>query len=519
MQDLLDRRLDWLSRGTQETLIRHGLRGIEKESLRVASNGSLSHRPHPPELGAALTHPYLTTDYSEALLEFVTPPLATNAATLQFLSDLHTFVHHALGEELLWPASMPCVLGANEEIPIAYYGRSNAGMMRTVYRRGLGHRYGRAMQAIAGTHFNFSPPESLWPAYREAERRGDHLRDFKSEQLMCLVRNYRRYGWLVIYLFGASPALCKSFKPEGHASLSDFDANTWYAPFATSLRMSDMGYHNKTQARFNISVNSLEEYIDGLNEATRTLDPQYAAIGVKNGGEYRQLNANILQIENEYYSGIRPKAKGKKTRLTAQLREEGVEYVEVRTLDLNAVEPIGLNERQARFLEVFLLYCLFNASPPIDVSEQREIDARDLLVAREGRRPDLRLVRNGGTVALREWGLEILSRIEPVAALLDGGGSDYAAAVAGAREAVADADVTPSGRFLAELEESSASFFEYALELARRHHRYFLALSLDAGRQAELSAAAAESSRRAEALEHSPDVPFEEYLRRYFGGA
>lgn len=514
MQDLLDRRLDWLGRAHAGS-IRNGLRGIEKEGLRVNRDGSLSHEPHPPGLGSALTHPYLTTDYSEALLELVTPPLAGNEATLRFLADLHTFVHQTLGDELLWPASMPCVLGANEEIPIAYYGNSNEGMMRTVYRRGLGYRYGRAMQAIAGTHFNFSPPAGFWPVYHDAERVTSSLRDFKSEQLMALVRNYRRYGWLIVYLFGASPALCKSFKPEGHSLLSELDASTWYAPFATSLRMSDMGYRNKTQARLNISVNSLDEYVAGMSAATSTVDPRYAAIGVESGGEYRQLNANILQVENEYYSGIRPKPKDKRMRLTAELRSDGIEYVEVRTLDLNAAAPVGLDAPQMRLIEAFLLYCLFSASPPIDPAEQQDIDARDLAVAREGRRPGLRLPRGGGTVPLRDWALEILGRVEPIAAMLDDDRVIYARAVAAGREAVAEPDATPSAQLLAALRRS-CSFFEYGLDLARRHHLHFLARALDPERQRELDAAVAESLRRAETLESRQDVPFDEYLRRYF---
>ncbi len=187
--------------------------------MRVDANGRLSHRPHPRALGAALTHPYLTTDYSESLPEFVTAPQHSNWETLQLLCDLHVFVHQRLEGELLWPCSMPCVLDADHEIPIAYYGTSNPGLLKTIYRRGLGYRYGRAMQAIAGVHFNYSPPLGLWPAYREHEGRRDAVEDFRSAELMGLVRNYRRHAWLVSYLFGASPALCKSFKPRRSRAL------------------------------------------------------------------------------------------------------------------------------------------------------------------------------------------------------------------------------------------------------------------------------------------------------------
>ena len=350
----------------------------------MSSAGQLSRRPHPSALGSALTHPYLTTDYSEALPEFVTPPHASNWETLQFLCDLHGFVHRRLDGELLWPASMPCVLNANEEIPIAEYGSSNLGLMKAIYRRGLGFRYGRSMQAIAGVHFNYSPPREFWLPFRDHLQSSETETGFRSACFMGLVRNYRRYAWLVTYLFGASPAVCKSFRPEGHDLLEEFDDATWYAPFATSLRMSDLGYRNKTQARLSISANSLGEYVAGLTAAVTTVEPRYAAIGVKVEGEYRQLNANILQIENEYYSAIRPKpTKATGDRPTVALRAQGVEYVEIRTLDLNVTDPVGVNQNQLRFLEALLIYCLLADSPPIDSAEQSEIDRRDLIVARE----------------------------------------------------------------------------------------------------------------------------------------
>lgn len=520
MKGELEDTLGRLRRHGGTSAIRGGLRGVEKESLRVGPDGHLAHSPHPARIGSALTHPNLTTDYSEALLEFVTDPYAANWETLQALFELHAFVHRRLDEdELLWPASMPCVVNANEEIPLAYYGPSNAGRVRTVYRSGLGYRYGRAMQAIAGTHFNFSAPESFWAPYAAAEAHTGPLQDFRSERLMGLIRNYRRCGWLVVYLFGASPALCKSFKPEGHELLSEFDASTWYAPFATSLRMSDMGYRNKTQARLDISVNSLAEYIEGLSAAVGTADPAYAAIGIERDGEYRQLNANTLQIENEYYTAIRPKPKDRSIRPVAALRRDGVEYVEVRTLDLNPADPVGLNQAQMRFLETLLIYCLLSPSPPIDAAEQRAIDARDLEVARQGRRPDLKLPQPQGHVPLLDAGRELLAGMAPVASVLDADAEGYEAALAAARDALENPDATPSAELLADLARRSVGFFEWGLALARRHREYFLAMPLDESRERHYERLAEQSLAEAEALALAPDVPFDEYLRRHFAGS
>jgi glutamate--cysteine ligase len=513
-------RLAWLGAEGRGALIRRGLRGVEKESLRVTAEGTLSRRPHPRALGAALTHPYITTDYSEALPELVTPPHRTNWETLQFLCDLHAFIARRLDGELLWPASMPCELPPDDEIPIAEYGPSNPGRMKNVYRRGLGHRYGRAMQAIAGVHFNFSLPAELWPEYREHAQSTEPLVDFRSAALMGLVRNYRRCAWLVTYLFGASPAVCRSFRPEGHELLEELDPETWYAPYATSLRMSDLGYRNKTQARLSIRANSLAEYVAGMRYAVTTEEPGYAAIGVLVDGEYRQLNANILQIENEYYSTIRPKpSKASKARPLVALEKGGVEYVEVRTLDLSAADPVGVNQAELRLLETLLVYCLLADSPPISAAEQAEIDARDLKVAREGRRPGLKLVASGRERTLAECGLEIVDGLRGVAEILDAEAEGYVAAVDAAAEALRDPERTPSAAFLAALRSEQAGFFEYTLALAKSHAAYFRALPLGEARERQLAEIAERSLAEAEALAREPAPPFEEYLREYFSQA
>jgi glutamate--cysteine ligase len=510
----------WLRDGGRAKLIRHGLRGVEKESLRVGADGTLSRRPHPRALGAALTHPYITTDYSEALPELVTPPQRTQWETLQFLCDVHAFIARRLDGELLWPASMPCELPADDEIPIASYGPSNLGRMKTVYRRGLGHRYGRAMQAIAGVHFNYSLPLDFWPEYQEFVGRSEALRDFRSAELMGLVRNYRRCAWLVTFLNGASPALGRSFRPDGHELLVELDSETWHAPYATSLRMSDLGYRNKTQGRLSVRANSLDEYLAGIRSAVTTLEPRYAEIGVLVDGDYRQLNANILQIENEYYSTIRPKpSKAVKSRPLVALAAGGVEYVEVRTLDLSATDPVGMNQKELRFVEALLIYCLLADSPPISAAEQAEIDARDLTVAREGRRPGLELVDGGRQRSMSELGLELLAGIRDVAELLDDHAQGYVAAVDAAAEALRDPERTPSAALLAALRTEQASFFEYTLGLARSHAAYFRDFALDPARERALAETARRSLEEAEALPGKDSRSFADYLRDYFSAA
>ncbi|MGD2167793.1 MAG: glutamate--cysteine ligase [Gammaproteobacteria bacterium] len=512
---MFSNRLEWLGAAGSDVSVRAGLRGVEKETLRVDASGRLAQTPHPRGCGSPLTHPSITTDYSEALLELVTPPVTTSWQTLQQVFDIHAFVNRQIGDERLWPMSMPCELGGDETIPIADYGVSNEGMFRTIYRRGLGHRYGRAMQAIAGVHFNYSPPEAFWPAYQDWLKDRSDPAAFKSAALMGLVRNYYRNAWLVIYLFGASPALSRSFLPAGNALLQPLDSQTWYAPFATSLRMSDIGYQNKTQARLRISANSLDEYVHGLVQAVTTAEERYQRIGVKVDGEYRQLNANRLQIENEYYSTIRPKPPTDSYRTTVGLRERGVQYVEIRTLDLSPRDPVGMNQSQMRFLEVLLLYCLLSDSQPIDEAEQAEILQRDLTVARDGRRPGLTLQFGGYAATIAERAAQMAGSLLEVAALLDDTGDACQRSVREALAACAEPERTPSSELLGQLRDTGNSFVEYGRAVADAHRAYFLSMAMEPERLEAQKRVAAESLRAAAALEAASTEPFDVYLERF----
>lgn len=497
-----------------------GLKGVEKESLRVASNGLLSLRPHPDALGSALTNRFITTDFSEALLEFVTPAFGTTWEALQCICDIHQFTYSLLDDEMLWPASMPCRIPADDDIPLAQYGSSNVGRMKTIYRRGLGYRYGRQMQVIAGVHFNYSLPSRFWPVYREVLGVEDDLELFRSDQYMKLIRNFRRMGWLVLYLFGASPAVCKSFGASGVSNLKSLNANTYFEPFGTSLRMSDLGYSNKNQSKINISLNSLNDYIKDLSSAICMPEPAYKAIGVKVKGEYRQLNANLLQIENEFYSPVRPKRVARSgERPTAALRRAGIEYVEIRSLDINPFDPAGINQNTMRFIEAFLIYCLMEESPLLDAEGLQEVSRNHTGTAKRGRDPDFRLRRNGNPVAVSDWAGEILAKVLAVAEALDRqeANESYSDAVRLMQTIVDNVDETPSARLLADLKETKSSFFDYSLALAKRHSEYFDAITpLDEVRRQVLRQEAADSILRQQTIEAADNISLDEYLERYF---
>ncbi len=522
MYEATDRRIRALASAGEGNLFADGLKGIEKEALRVTPDGEIAATAHPRALGSPLTNRYITTDYSEALIELVTPPAARTWETLQCLCDLHQFVYENLDEEMLWATSMPCAVRGDDSVPIAEYGSSNVGRMKNVYRRGLGVRYGRVMQAISGVHFNYSFGPKLWPALASLDDEMQDEREFVSAAYFALLRNFRRFGWLVLYLFGASPAVCKSFAPARDAGLESFDNATWYGPWATTLRMSDIGYKNRVQAQLEISVNDIDSYVDGLWTAISTPHPDYERIGVKVDGEWRQLNANVLQIENEYYSLIRPKRvafSGEKP--TAALERGGVEYVEVRALDVSAFDPVGVNQSQLNFLETLLAFCVLHDSPPIDNDEQREIDRNQLVAAREGRRPELALSRNGRSIGLVDWGFELVDRLAQVAELMDRGTGArvYRSSVETQAAMLKDPSLTPSARILDEMTTAGETFFEFGMRMSRVHRDYFASLAeVSEGRRAALAAEADRSAREQAAIEAADAIDFDEYLARYFAG-
>lgn len=519
---LLEKRLDALVAARQEGLLRGGSVGLEREALRVAPDGSISHRSHPAALGAALTHPWITTDFSEALLEFVTPPLPDVNAALDFLCDLQSFVYERLeGGEFLWAASMPCILRGEEDVPIAWYGTSNRGLMKHVYRVGLGHRYGRAMQLIAGVHFNYSCNEGLWAVYQVLEHDTRPLREFIDAGYFAMLRNLLRLGWMVPYLFGCSPAVCRTFVGDQPTDMEWFDETTYYYPYATSLRMGDIGYQNNKayESGFKARYDNLDLYIAGLQWATETPDPRYRRIGVKVGGRYRQLNPNILQIENEYYSTVRPKQvpRGNEKPVIA-LRERGVQYGELRSLDVDVFSPAGANESEMRFLEALMLFCLLHESPRLPMSEVREIDRNEFRVAHRGREPRLELERQGRRVGLREWGLEVLAAMEAVCAILDGGdpGRPYTAALSRQREAFLDPECTPSARMLREMRARGEGFHAYARHRSEILQRFFRRRRLHPAQRAIFEEVARASLQRQAELEAAEAESFERYLERYF---
>ena len=489
-------------------------RGIEKESLRVSPAGRLARTPHPLALGSALTHPHVTTDFSEAQLELITGVHESAGDCLRELTDIHAFVHAGIGDELLWATSMPCIADAEHTIPVGRYGDSNVGRSKTVYRLGLGHRYGRLMQTISGIHYNFSVPEALWAAIAGVQG-GTADRDFVTAAYFALIRNFRRHSWLLIYLFGASPAVCRSFAPEG-SGLGQWDAGTLYLPHATSLRMGRLGYQSEAQSSLHISYNTLEQYAETMRSALTQPYHRYEAIGVRDAnGDYLQLSTALLQIENEFYGTIRPKRRTNPgERPLAALADRGVEYVEVRCLDLNPFAEVGIDADTMHFLDVFLLLCLLAESPPDSSEESESMWRNQLAVVEEGRRPALSLAMGG---AARSWARELVDGCAELAAAMDAGvgGDAHMRSVEAQRRKVEDAATTPSARVLAAMSENGEGFFDFAMGRSLAHRGNFPGRRLAAERRREFAAMSERSLMEQAAIEAAETESFDEYLERF----
>ncbi len=523
MHTLLNKRLQLLTQNKTYALLRDNKTGLEKESLRVNTEGRISQQPHPIALGSALTHPSITTDYSESMLEFITPPLSQAYQSLDYLLDIETFVYQQINDELLWTTSMPCIIRGEEDIQIANYGKSNAGRMKSVYRHGLAWRYGKMMQVISGIHFNHSFAEAFWPEYQELEKDKGDLQDFIDHSYMSVTRNIQRYGWLIPYLFGSSPAICKSFlngipKPE---NMQVFNENTCYEPYGTSLRMGDIGYtnHQEAEAGIKANYNSRLEYTQSLRCAINTPFKAYEDIGIKVDGEYRQLNANLLQIENEYYSTVRPKQilEGMEKPVDA-LDKRGIRYVELRSIDINAFHPAGINHKQLYFLEIFMLFCLLQESPDIDADERNEIDENQSLVAHQGRKPGLKLGRFGETVKLKNWATELMHEMVPIAELLNKIHDEdcYLDSLEAHLNLVKHPELTPSARILDEIFESGESYYAFARKKSLEHRDVFLQRQLSPELITEFTDLAKKSLQQQEQLEKSNIGSFDQFLAEYF---
>lgn len=512
------------------TLTKFG-RGIEREALRVLPEGKLSAEPHYHQLGSALTHPQITTDYSENLLEFITPVSHSPEQAIEQLQDVQKYTLSQINGELLWPMSMPCFVEDEDKIPLAQYGSSNIGRMKTVYRQGLKNRYGSMMQVISGIHFNFSFPESFWIKLQQLQQDGSvqkklPLNDFISARYFSILRNYKRFCWLIPYLYGASPVLCPSFL-QGHSHNLPFKKapkGGLYLEYATSLRMSDLGYTSSEQSALTICYNNLDDYVAGVQKAIKLPSRDFAKIGVKVNGEYQQLNSNVLQIENELYAPIRPKRVAKSGEKPSQaLGERGVEYIEVRALDVNPFVSTGISIEQVYFLDIFLTFCAFTDNREFNCDAQKVHEDNMNEVVLRGRDPALLLsdFQENSTVvkkSIKQWGNELFDQMASIADLLDKAHQTdkYSQSIALERSKIDDASLTPSAKLLSIVVDEEQSLSSYALEQAKQYRTQLLEQNYQYYSQQHFLASVEKSHREQQKIEQQDDVNFDDFLEHYF---
>ena len=523
MTKTFQQRINLLS-GHPECFIGYG-RGIEREALRVNNDGSLSQTAHPAAYGKALTHTSITTDFAESLLEFITPVAKSVDELFHYLNDIH---HHAVlnlpSEQYLWPMSMPCYVQSEDHVELAQFGTSNIGRMKTAYREGLKNRYGSMMQIISGVHYNFSLPQSFWeqwPALHNSSLTGQEA---QSAGYMGLIRNYLRYGWVIPYLFGASPAICKSFLQgkETKFTFKKTGKGTIYLPYATSLRLSDLGYTNSSQADLDICYNSLDSYLSSVKSALVKKDPKFTAMGLEKEGELIQLNDNVLQIENELYASIRAKRVSKQNETPSQaLKARGIEYIEIRSLDVNPFCKLGITREQVNFLDLFLTWCATIDSPELSATEYHACAGNFSEVVTRGRDPELHLTISGENKDIAGWGKWLNEQLSEMAILLDKKQGDhcYQSAMLHISPRFKESDKTSSARILKRIKNGNGDNGSLALELARQYKEqleeqpYYLWSEQCFEKQKQASITAQQK------IENEDTLSFSDFLVDYFVNA
>ncbi|KGQ71565.1 glutamate--cysteine ligase [Chelonobacter oris] len=509
----LDTALAWLKEHPQA--VQHFKRGLERETLRFLPNKHLALTPHPPHLGSALCNPWITTDFAESLLEFVTPVRETAGELSDFLHDLHRFTLENMGQERFWPMSMPCFIDDESEIVLAQYGNSNPGRFKTLYREGLKNRYGALMQTIAGIHYNFSFDDNYWLA-RFGAAEDPQRKDQLSARYLNIIRNYLRYGWIIPYLFGASPAICSCFL-QGRQTDMPFEQSEHgflYLPYATSLRLSDLGYTTDTQSNLGINYNRLEQYITALRAATRRPEPHFARIDQQDG-QHHQLNANVLQIEAEFYAQIRPKRvtlEGE--RAVAALERGGIQYVEVRSLDVNPYAAVGISQQQIYFLDLFMLWCELAEAEPMGDAEQQCCRKNWNKVILAGRQPGqtVGIGCDSTEYSLQAMGETIFDDLLQLAQVVDCVGQEhgYTSICRELRKAFADPALTLSARVLADYHKIGIGAF--GEQQAEKFKQQFLTQPYRTLSRQQLQQLAQQSVEKQQAMERADSLSFDDYL-------
>ena len=502
--------LNCLTTNDFKDYISNGKVGIEKECLRI-SKGKIVESEYPRILGSALCNKYITTDFSESLLEFITEPFSNREEVIIFLDNIHHFTSLKIKNEQLWPLSYPPHIDNMNEILIAKYGSSNLAKLKRAYRVGLANRYGKQMQIIAGIHYNYSLPDVFWKKI-SFERSTTQIRA-KNEIYFRGLRNIQRMNWLILYFLGASPMIPKNFRQNCPSEFIEKD-DYYYSKHATSLRMSKYGYQNINQKKLNVSFNSLKDYSQDLKFLTQTSSKEFEEILNDPLKELQQISTNYLQTEDEYYSIARPKSSEESDRrIIKKLNDKGTEYIEYRAIDLNPFTRIGIEKEDIYFLEIFLIYCSLKESPFLYENEIAENYNNSSLVSLSGRDLKLKLSRKGEDILMKDWASEILDEMTPIAESL----RVNREVLERKREELRSPEKTISGRILETIANESFSYNELGTFFSEKYSQEYLSQSQEDNIHFDLLENIAEQSIINQSkIEESNEETFEKYLENYF---
>ncbi len=511
LQNDLQNTLDLL--GEHSSALKDVNIGLERETLRVnKETGRISQNDHPQSIGSPLTHSNITTDFAESLLEFVTNPSDTPEKTLADLSDIQKFTLSKLNNEVIWPNSMPPYIESEDEIQIAKYGTSNDAKMKSLYRKGLSLRYGKMMQVISGIHYNFSLKDHFFETFQKVLGDNQSLQSFKTARYLHACRNVSRFGYIVPYFLGASPVMDKSFLKGKENNFADLNETDSYLPEGESLRLSDIGYGNN-KCHFDVSFNNIDEFVQNIQFAVSTPCNIFSQIPVIENGEYNQINNHILQIENEYYASVRPKQIMRKGEnfLTA-LKKRGIEYIELRSIDINPLIAEGISIEAMRFLQLFLTASILTDAAPLSQKEYEHNQKNLKLIAKTGINLEQSFTVQDVTLSVKDALTAVVDWLQPIADLF---GEKYQESLSWMRTCIDDPSKLPSQQILNEMKRSGqpyqSFFFDKAKSLFNAQYQ-----QLDPATTASFEASVTATLAKQEEIEAENQITFEKYLENYF---
>ena len=419
--------------------------GLEKENVRVTERGNLALTPHPKAFGDRENNPYIKTDFSESQLEMVTPICNTLEEVYSFICNLNKVVSLEIMKngEFLWPQSNPPILPREEEIPIAKLSNREDEL----YRENLSYKYGKKKQVISGIHYNFSfKEEFIKLLYKELKVKKDFI-EFKDDIYLRMARNFQKYHWLLIYLTGASPVFHESYIDEIKEEGEKLGEDSYYIKDDTSLRNSSYGYKNKKD--YYVSYNSIEEYASDIKNLVKDKE---------------------IQSIKEYYNPIRLKSLGSEDMLESLLHK-GIDYLEVRLLDLDPLSIQGVSKETLYLVHLFMIYTLLKENKEITYKDQEEFFKNHDMVALKGRNEEAVIHENGIPVLLKDKGREILSEMDEIVEILFSNNEEFKNVIKRALEKINNPHDTISEKLIKDIKEEG--YINFHMRLAKEYLNNF----------------------------------------------